>query len=205
MRPCYFHSWPFEQIYIKGSLVFCCFLFTTLILNFTHRSPRNRPTPMLRLLTPNIPPLFSRSARESRMPSTKFTYDVHDLADLVNPAKAGQPDTSMFTGIEDLCRGLSVDPTVGLCSDEAGECSIGNTSSIKFADRKQAFGYVSLFNKPTCQNIQKKILISSSIAPGHPRTTANIAQDDSIDADLSCGLGHGRPYPFARPSQRGWA
>ncbi|KAG0088523.1 hypothetical protein BGZ93_010366 [Podila epicladia] len=83
------------------------------------------------------------------MPSTKFTYDVHDLAGLVNPAKAGQPDTSMFMSIEDLCRGLCVDPTVGLCSDEAGECSIGNTGGVKFADRKQAFGYAIQEPPPT--------------------------------------------------------
>ncbi|KAF9303431.1 plasma membrane calcium [Mortierella antarctica] len=93
------------------------------------------------------------------MPSTKFTYDVHDLADLVNPAKAGQPDTSIFTGIEDLCRGLSVEPTVGLCSDEAGEYSVGNTSSVKFADRKQAFGYAIQEPPPTLLKMTALMLL----------------------------------------------
>ncbi|KAG0027854.1 hypothetical protein BGZ82_008734 [Podila clonocystis] len=46
----------------------------------------------------------------------------------------------MFISTEDLCQGLCVDPTVGLCSDEDEECSIGNTGSVKFADRKGAFG-----------------------------------------------------------------
>ncbi|KAG0010140.1 hypothetical protein BGZ82_003671 [Podila clonocystis] len=69
---------------------------------------------------------------EKKVSSTGFALTVADLA-LLTDRELG--------GIDKICQGLRVDPTIGLCSDEAHETSTGKTTDgIKFAARRRAFG-----------------------------------------------------------------
>ncbi|KAG0028195.1 hypothetical protein BGZ82_008561, partial [Podila clonocystis] len=77
--------------------------------------------------------------REKEVSSTGFALTVADLASLTDPAHPVHPKE--LGGIDKICQGLRVDPTIGLCSDEAHETSTGKaTDGIKFAARRKAFG-----------------------------------------------------------------
>lgn len=91
---------------------------------------------MLRVLAPGRPLVF-RSIKKTLPPSTKFTFTVDDLA-LLTATNSTHPNR--LGGIDNICRGLCVDSTVGLHSDEAEKCSIDNSDIVKFADGKEAFG-----------------------------------------------------------------
>ncbi|KAG0059920.1 hypothetical protein BGZ92_006838, partial [Podila epicladia] len=73
---------------------------------------------------------------EKNVPSIGFTLTVADLAPLTDPAHLKE-----LGGIDKICQGLCVDPTIGLCSDEADETSTGKkTNSVTFAARRKTFG-----------------------------------------------------------------
>ncbi|KAG0325857.1 plasma membrane calcium [Podila horticola] len=72
-------------------------------------------------------------------PSSGFALTVADLASLTDPVHPVHPKE--LGGIDKICHGLRVDPTIGLCSDEADKNSAGKTTDgIKFAARRRAFG-----------------------------------------------------------------
>ncbi|KAG0031652.1 hypothetical protein BGZ81_000857 [Podila clonocystis] len=76
---------------------------------------------------------------EKKVSSTGFALTVTDLAPLTDPAHLVHPNE--LGGIDKICQGLRVDPTIGLSSDEADETSTGKvTDGIKFAARRRAFG-----------------------------------------------------------------
>ncbi|KAF9277424.1 hypothetical protein BGZ74_003371, partial [Mortierella antarctica] len=76
---------------------------------------------------------------EKRVPSLRFALTVADLAPLTDPVHPVHPNE--LGGIDKICQGLRVDPTIGLYSDEADENSIGKkTDGVKFSARRKAFG-----------------------------------------------------------------
>lgn len=75
---------------------------------------------------------------EKRAPSTRFALTVTDLARLTDPVHPIHPNE--LGGIDRICQGLCVDPTVGLRSEEENENSSIRTAFVKFASRKKAFG-----------------------------------------------------------------
>ncbi|KAG0033653.1 hypothetical protein BGZ81_007780 [Podila clonocystis] len=80
----------------------------------------------------------------------------------------------MFISIEDLCQGLCVDPTVGLCSDETEECSIGNTGGVTFADRKEAFGNAIQKPPPTLLKMTAFMLLYHVLLVTGDRTISHV-------------------------------
>lgn len=82
----------------------------------------------------------SYSATTTTSSSTsEFKYSVHDLAPLTDPTNPSLP--RQMGGIDEICRGLRVDPKVGLHSDETLESySDGHSDQIKFAARSEHFG-----------------------------------------------------------------
>lgn len=76
---------------------------------------------------------------EKQVPSLRFALTVADLAPLTDPAHPVHPNE--LGGIDKICQGLRVDPTIGLYSDEADENSIGKkTDGVEFSARRKAFG-----------------------------------------------------------------
>ncbi|KFH73257.1 hypothetical protein MVEG_00476 [Podila verticillata NRRL 6337] len=75
---------------------------------------------------------------EKGAPSTGFSLTVADLARLIDPVHPTHPKE--LGGIDEICQGLRVDPTVGLRREEENENSSIRTAFTKFAARKKAFG-----------------------------------------------------------------